>query len=132
MIAIHKAVADTGGAIGDEISSGTVAALLPEIKLTDQNDGASFTRKFYLKNNNTRTETGTLTLTASTPFTAIIFESLGDIEVVTDLTGTETNESPISFSIAAGAHQGYWVKVTVPALSTETVNYETISLKLTY
>lgn len=132
MIAIHKAVADVGGAIGVEIGSGDIAALLPEIALVHQNDGIIISRKFYLKNNNTRAESGTLEITASTPFTAIIFAGSGDAQVVSDLLGTEVNGSPISFNIAVGSHQDYWVQVSVPALSTQTVNYETISLKLTY
>ena len=132
MIAIHKAVADAGGAIGDEIGSGEVAALIPKTTLADQNDGATILRKFYLKNTNTRSEVGTISLEASTPFTAIIFASSGDAEVVGDLTGLETSESPVSFDIASGAHASYWVKITVPALSSETVNYETIKTKLTY
>ena len=132
MIAIHKAVADTGGAIGAEIGSGDVGVILPMITLADQNDGATISRKFYLKNNNTRTEVGTLTLVSSTPFTAIIFAGTGSAQVVSDLTGSETNESPIAFSIAVGASSDYWVQIDVPVSSTETVNYETISVKLTY
>ena len=131
-IAYHKAIADTGGAIGAEIGSGDIGALLPEITLADQNDGATISRKFYLKNNNTRAEVGVLSLEAYTPFTAIIFASTGDAQVVGDLLGSETNESPIAFDIAVGASASYWVQIQVPALSTETVNYETVSLKLTY
>lgn len=132
MIAIHKAITDNGGAIGDEIESGSVAALIPKITLANQNDGVTILRKFYLKNTNTRSEVGTLSVTASTPFTAIIFASSGDAEVIGDLLGTETNESPISFDIASGSHASYWLQITVPTLSVETVNYESIKTKLTY
>lgn len=132
MVAIHKAIADTGGAIGDEIGSGEVAVILPKITLIDQNDGVTIYRKFYLKNTNTRSEVGVMSLESATPFSAIIFESTGDAQVVGDLTGTETNGSPISFDIAVGSHASYWLGVIVPALSTETVNYEKINLKLTY
>ena len=131
-IAFYKAIGDTGGAIGTEIGSGDVGTILPKITLADQNDGVVIDRKFYLKNNNTRIESGVLTFESAAPFTAIIFESSGDAEVVGDLTGSETNESPISFSIAVGGHASYWVRVTVPPLSAETVNYETIKLKLNY
>jgi hypothetical protein len=132
MLAIHKAITDLGGNIGTEIASGEVAALLPKITLVNQNDGVTIYRKFYLKNTNTRAEVGVMSLESATPFTAILFESTGDAQVVGDLTGTEVNGSPISFDIAVGAHASYWLKVTVPALSAETVNYEKINLKLTY
>ena len=131
-ITYHKAVADTGGAIGTEIGSGDVGSLLPKITLSNQNDGVIISRKFYIKNNHTREEAGTISLESSTPFTAILFSGTGSAQVVGDLTGAETDESPISFSLPVGASSDYWVQVLVPASSTESVNYETVSINLNY
>ena len=49
-ITYHKAINDSGGVIGDEIFSGNVGELLPEISLSDQLLGAIISRKFYIAN----------------------------------------------------------------------------------
>lgn len=131
-ILVHKAVADTGGAIGDEISSGVVAELLPEITLAQQLAGVIINRKFYIKNTGAVSKDITVTLGTATVFTTIIFEATDDAEVVGDLTGSETNESPISVTVASGAWTSFWLRVTVPALSTETDNYNTVAITLNY
>lgn len=132
MIDIHKAVTDAGGNIGVKIDSGEVNILLPEIKEADQTTGIVINRKFYLKNLENINEDVTFTLTSSAPFTAIIFAGTGTAQVVGDLTGLETNESPIVFTLGALASKSFWVRVTVPPLSTETLNYNKVSTKLNY
>lgn len=131
-IAFHKAAADTGGAIGTEISSGIVGELLPIITLANQTAGVIINRKFYLKNNFSYSRDIVLTLTAYSTFATIVFEGTDSAEVVGDLTGSETNESPISVTLASGASTSFWLRVTVPSSSTETDNYNTVDIKLTY
>ena len=130
MITYHKAIADTGGAIGTEIDSGIVGELLPEVTLAQQSSGATISRKLYIKNDGlTDFEISNLSMDASTPFTAILFESSGDAEVVGDLTGSETDESPITVTIPASSHKSFWVQLDVPTSSTETEWYGSADIK---
>lgn len=133
----HKSIADTGGAIGAEIDQ-TANALLPTIKLTtaqgfpNQEDGAIIERKFYISNDSIVDEIiSDFSLNDATPFSAILFESTGDAQVVGDLTGSEVDESPITVTIPALGHKSFWVRLTVPALSTITANYGNIRVKTT-
>ena len=129
-ITYHKASADEGGVIGAEITSGTVANLFSEITLANQSAGATISRKFYIANSDgSDVLISNFSLMASTPFTAILFESTGDAQVVGDLTGSETDESPITVTIPASGHVSFWVQLDVPTSSTETFNYGSVAVK---
>lgn len=129
-ITYHKAVADEGGAIGVEIASGVVNALLPEVALADQSAGATISRKFYIANDSAEDVTiSNFSLESYTVFTAILFESLGDAEVVSGLTGAETDESPITVTVPASGHVSFWVQLDVPTSSTKTDNYGGVDVK---
>ena len=120
----HKATATTGGAIGDEISSGDVGALLPEITQADQLAGVTISRKFYIKNTGADDYIiSAFSMEDDTVFSAILFESTGDSQVVGDLTGAETDESPIGVVITGGSHSSFWIQMEVPAGSTKTEEY---------
>ncbi len=129
-IVYHKAVSDAGGAIGAVIGSGVVGEILPEISAKDQLDGATISRKFYLANPEAEDMGIALTLTIASQFATIIFESSGDAQVVGDLTGAETNESPISIVIPASSHKSFWLQVEVPTGSTVTAGYNTFDTKI--
>jgi len=129
----YKAVADAGGAKGSQIFSGIVDTILPEITLANQTAGVVISRKFYIANSEASDViVSNLSMDDYTVFATILFESSGDTQVVGDLTGSETNESPISFDLASGASTSFWLQIAVPASSTETVNYQTISTQLNY
>jgi len=133
MITYHKAVSDLGGAIGDEISSGVVNEVLPEISLANQSSGATISRKFYIANSGaTDVAISSLSLSTSTVFTSILFESTGDAQVVGDLTGSEVDESPIAVVIPASGHKSFWVQVDVPTSSTKTEAYNRADVKTIY
>jgi len=126
----HKAIADTGGAIGDWINSGVVNALLPEILLTDQENGATISRKFYIANDGAYdVNISHLSMHSFSVFDAILFESTGDAQVVGDLTGSEVDESPITVTIPASGHKSFWLQIDVPLGSTKTDNYNTVDVK---
>ena len=128
----HKSVADAGGAIGVEIFSGVVDTILPKILLSEQTSGMIISRKFYIANSDVDDVTiSNLSMDSFTVFSTILFEGTGDTQVVGDLTGSEVDESPISVTIPASGHKSFWLQVTVPALSTETSNYNTVDVKQT-
>ncbi len=130
MLTYHKAVTDEGGAIGIEISSGVVENLLPEIMLEDQSAGISIPRKFFIKNDRAEDVTvSNMSMDAYTAFSAVLFASSGDAQVIDDLTGEETDESPMSVVIPANGHLSFWLRVDVPENSTVTKNYNTIDVK---
>ena len=106
-ITYHKAIADNGGAIGEEIASGIFSALLPQISLADLANGAKITRKLYIKNDGVTDVNFSKLATDNTfaVFPAILFESSGDTQVVDDLTGNEVDASPLSVLIPAGSHK---------------------------
>ena len=131
-VSYHKAILPTGGGIGDEIYSGVVGALLPIITPTDQSTGIKISKKIFLKNNGSTTVTGTFSLDSYSEFPTILFESTGDSQLEGDLLGNETDESPISISIASGEHLSFWVQVQVPASSSSTNHYNTIDTKANY
>lgn len=130
MITYHKAVTDEGGAIGAEISSGAVDALLPQVTLAQQTAGATISRKFYIANSGASDEViSNLSMDAFTVFAAILFESSGDAQVVGDLTGSEVDESPIAITIPALSHKSFWLQVDVPVGSTKTDNYNKVDVR---
>ena len=131
MLTYHRSVTDDGGAIGDEIRSGDAGALLPEITLQEQQDGAQVPRKFYIANSGTEDVpiTALSVVNDSAVFPAILFESTGDSQTIGDLTGSETDESPIAVTIPAGGHMSFWVRVDVPAGSSVTDSYNAIDIK---
>jgi len=129
----HKAVADTGGAIGDEIQSGVSNALFPEVTLANQSAGATISRKYYIANSSgTDVVISNLSMHEDTVFDAILFESSGDSQVVGDLTGSETDESPITVTIPASGHKSFWMQIDIPSSSTKTDNYGTATNKTIY
>ena len=129
----HKSVSDSGGAIGDEIQSGISAALLPEVMLSDQSAGAKISRKFYIANDGASdVNISALSMDSSYVFTAILFESTGDAQEVGDLTGSETDESPINVTIPAGGHKSFWVQLDVPVGSTKTEDSGSVDIKSIY
>ena len=83
----YRAIGDTGGVKGDEISSGVKGVLLPLITSTDRANGVIIHRKIYIE-----TDAG-ITLFSGIngygQFSASWFKSASDAEVVGDLTGTE-------------------------------------------
>lgn len=89
-VEFYKAVGDTGGAIGDQISSGVRGALLPKVMTAQRASGADIFRKFYIKNAGTDSIDLKIALSDIGEFDAVIFESASDAEVVGDLTGSET------------------------------------------
>lgn len=128
---IHKSISDDGGAIGDEITQ-VRGNLFPKITPDNQADGLVIHRKFYIANSNAVAIVDmVLEAVTAYPFTSIIFESSGDAQVVGDLTGSETNESPITVTIPATGHKSFWLKMTVPVGSTETISDDVIHLKIT-
>lgn len=130
-LTFHKSAADAGGAIGDEISSGVVDALLPEVTLANQSAGATISRKFYVANDAaTDVAVSSFSLDSYSSFVTILFESSGDAQVVTDLTGSETDESPITVVIPANSHKSFWVQVDISIGSTITANYNTVDTEL--
>lgn len=132
MITFYDAVADTGGALGSELTSGTVGELLPEVTKANQLAGVTIYRKFYLVNDVASAIPVILTIGTPSAFTAIVFESGGDSEVVGDLSGSETNESPITVDVPSAGHTSFWLKIVVASSSTETINYNTIDIDLAY
>lgn len=133
MITYHKATADTGGAIGTQILSGVVAALLPAITTADQTAGVTISRKFYIASSAASdVNISNLSLDSYSVFATILFESSGDAQVVGDLTGSETDESPITVTIPASGHKSFWIQVDVPTGSTKTEGYNTIDLQSIY
>lgn len=129
-ITYHKAIADTGGAIGSEIYSGDVNTLLREVTLAEQASGATISRKFYIANDGASDVViSALSMDNDTAFQAILFESGGDTEVVGDLTGSEVDESPINVTIPASGHKSFWVQLDIPTSSTITLNYGTADIK---
>ncbi len=130
MIKWYKAAVD--GSRDTEIHSGDIGSILPEIFLIDQAAGKIYTKKFYIENTGATELASTLTLTGASVFTTVIFESTGDGQTEGDLSGSEGNESPINVVLPAGTHKSFWCKVTVPQGSTETDNYNTVRLKLSY
>ena len=128
----HKAVLDEGGAIGDEIFSGEVGTLLPKVTLAQQSGGAIIYRKFYLANDDSVDQTVELDLTSISAFAAIVFKATDDAEVMGDLSGTETDETPLTDLVAQSGHSSYWIKITVAAGSTFTGNYNTVDMKLAH
>ncbi len=128
----HKAITDDGGAIGDQIYSGDVGNLLPEVLLSQQTDGAQIPRKFYIANDGTADESITLSISDMTPFTAIMFASSGDSETIADLTGSETDETPISVTVPAGGHVSFWLRLDIPAGSTETDSFGNVTDKMEF
>ena len=126
----HKAIADTGGAIGAEIGSGSINALFPEVSLLNQSAGATISRKFYIANSEASDVLlSALSMDDDNVFTAILFESSGDSQIVTDLTGSETDESPITVTIPASGHKSFWLQIDVPSSSTKTDNYGGVDVK---
>ena len=129
-ITYHKAVAYTGGAKGAELSSGVVNELLPEISLSQQTSGITISRKFYIANSSASdVAISALSFDNYTVFPGILFESGSDAEVAGDLSGSETDESPITVTIPASGNKSFWVQVDVPAGSTETGNYNKVDVK---
>ncbi len=104
IIKYHKAIADTGGVIGDEISDKVVGALIPDIDTQEMLDGIDIFRKIYIKNTGT---SGTINVGISTlgAFNASFFPSTGDAQVIGDLTGSEDRlgTSMISKAIDTGS-----------------------------
>jgi len=132
-ITYHAAISSDGGAKGDEISSGVVNEILPEISLANQSAGATISRKFYIANSGaTDVAISALSLDAYTVFATILFESSADAQIVTGLTGSETDESPIAITIPASSHKSFWLVVTVPSSSTETSAYNRSDVKSIY
>ena len=132
-ITYHKAITDDGGAIGNEIGSGNVNEVLPEILLSEQTTGTTISRKFYIANSGaTDVAISALSLDGFTVFASILFESTGDAQVVGDLIGSEVDESPIAVVIPASGHKSFWVQVDVPALSTKTEAYNRTDIKTVY
>ncbi len=129
MIDYHKSVSDDGGAIGAEIQSGVVGALLPEITLSQQELGAVIYRKFYIANSDPVEVPMVLDFSGTSTFPVILFASNGDSEVVGDLSGFETDETPLSVTIPASGHLSFWFKETVAEGSTVTDNYNAIDIK---
>lgn len=108
-IGFYKAVADVGGLIGQAISSGVKGELLPEISSTDRTAGITIHRKFYIASDDAISiKVG---LNGYGLFSATVFESASDAEVVGDLTGSE---------VKYGA--GKIVKLEDSTTATETVN----------
>ncbi len=128
----HKSVSASGGAKSTEISSGSVNALFPEITASDQVDGATISRKFYIANDGAEDVVlSAFSLDDYAVFVAILFESSGDAQVVGDLTGSETDESPISVTIPASGHKSFWIQIDVPIGSTETDSFWSADVKTT-
>ena len=126
----YKAITDDGGAIGTQIYSGVVDTILPEITPTDMDGGATISRKFYIANSEASDVTvSNLSLTAYSVFPTILFESTGDAQVVGDLVGSETDESPIVVIIPANSHKSFWLQVNVPIASTTTSNFNSVDVK---
>ena len=125
----HKSTTDDGGAIGDEITQ-SVNKLFSEVTLAQQSVGITISRKFYISNSGADDILiSNLSLDDFTIFDAILFESSGDTQVVGDLTGSETDESPITATIPASGHKSFWIQIDVPTGSTKTENYGTASTK---
>ena len=128
----HKAAADEGGAIGAEISSGDIGALFPEVSLADQSAGVTISRKFYIANDEASDVTiSNLSMDSFSVFSTILFESTGDAQVVGDLTGSETDESPINVTIPASGHKSFWLQLDVPIGSTKTERFGSVDTKQT-
>lgn len=126
----HKATTDDGGVKGDEIFSGDLNTLLREVTQAEQTSGVTISRKFYIANSAASDFLiSALSMDSDTAFTAILFESSGDAQVVGDLLGTEVDESPITITIPATSHKSFWVQIDVPALSTVTDSYGTSNIK---
>ena len=126
----HKAITDDGGVIGVQIYSGVIDTILPEITPLNQELGAIMSRKFYIANSESSDViVSNLSLTAYSVFPSILFESTGDTQVVGDLVGTETDESPIVVIIPANSHKSFWLQVNVPAASTVTSNFNSVDVK---
>jgi len=129
-ITFHKSVSDLGGAIGLEIQSGVVDALLPKILLSEQTAGATILRKFYIANDGqSDVAISALSMASFSSFATILFESTGDAQVVTDLLGTEVDESSITVTIPASGHKSFWLQVDIPTGSTTTNNYNAVDVK---
>lgn len=108
-IKFYSAITDTGGAIGAEIASGAIGALLPTVSSSDRASGITIHRKFYIESDSAiGIDVG---IDGAGLFSACMFESAGDAEVVGDLTGSE---------IKYGS--GQIVKLEDSVASTETVN----------
>ena len=94
MLTYYKSVSDTGGAKGDIISNGELNALFPTVTLSDKLNGATYTRKMWIKNNSDATLF--YGLSSQGEFTARCFVSDNDDDTVSDLTGNERKLSPTS------------------------------------
>lgn len=128
----HKSATDLGGAKGAEIFSGDINTLFGEITQAEQLAGATVSRKFYIANSAASDVlVSALSMDAVVIFDCILFESSGDAQVVGDLLGSETDESPINVIIPASSHKSFWLVIDVPALSTETASYGSIDTKQT-
>ncbi len=132
-ITYYKSATDAGGAKGDQILSGVVAALLPPVTQANQSAGATISRKFYIANDTASdVRISALSMADYSVFATILFESSGDAQVVGDLTGSETDESPIDVTIPATGHKSFWLQVDVPAASTKTESYNTVDVGSIY
>lgn len=129
-ITYHKSVSDAGGAIGVEIFSDGVNDLIPDVSLNNQESGIVIERKFYIANSSASDVLlHTLSLEYIKHFSAVLFESSGDAQVVGDLTGSEVDESPIQVLIPASGHKSFWLRMTVSAVSTVTDSFNLIDTK---
>ncbi len=128
----HEAITDDGGAIGADIISGAIDQVFPEVTLFDQSSGIIINRKIYIANDDVVDVSISVSMESATVFPAILFASTGDAQVVGDLTGSETDESPIVTTIPASGHLSFWIRLTVPPGSTEQVDYNTIKIKEVY
>lgn len=87
-LALYKAVADIGGAKGDQIASGIRGALLPDLTASERLSGIEIFRKFYIENTGTTISLQTA-LDQVGEFDGCIFLSTGDAQVVGNITGSE-------------------------------------------
>lgn len=83
----HKSITDDGGAIGAEITSGTVGAIFPALTTAERIAGDDKLRKIYITSD--ADVTAFITLGSTGLYNAGIFPSGGSAEVVGDLTGAE-------------------------------------------
>lgn len=132
MINLYEAVTDAGGGLGPQLSSGAVDELFREVLKSEQASGIIISRKVFFKNDGAEDLDVDISLLAGSTFPMIMFESTGDAQVVGDLTGSETNETPISVPITVGSHVSVWLQMQIPISSTVTDNYSIIDLDLDY
>jgi len=108
-------------------------AITRQVTLANQSAGATISRKYYIANSSASDVViSNLSMHEDTVFDAILFESSGDSQVVTDLTGSETDESPITVTIPASGHKSFWINIVIPIGSTKTDNYGTATNKTIY